>query len=262
MKKRPPFGQNFLADPDIARHIADCAHVTAKDVVVEIGPGHGEMTQYLIEQAQQLIAVELDPKLCSRLQQRFGANERFSLAETDALRYDYSQIGPRFKVVSNLPYYAATHILKRLIQYRTRITDMTVMIQKEVADRICADPGTRDYGSLTVFIRFYCAVERLLEVKKHSFNPPPKIDSTVIRITPLPRPSVRVDDEDAFFRVVHAAFIHKRKTLKNNLTQWHKLFAIDQNKIEMAGIDLSRRGETLTLEEFARISNTVHTQHG
>ena len=136
------------------------------------------------------------------------------------MKYDYGTLGTGYQVVSNLPYYAATHILKRLIHYRSHITRKTVMLQKEVVDRLTAQPGTRDYGSLSVFMQFHCEVERLLEVGKDAFSPKPKIDSSVVTLTPLAQPKVKVDNLKTFFNIVNAAFLHKRKMLKNNLKGW------------------------------------------
>ena len=137
---------------------------------------------------------------------------------------------------------------------------MTVMLQKEVVDRLTAQPGEKEYGSLSVFIQYYCKLERILEVKKECFSPPPKIDSSVIRLTPLPQPKVVVIDENIFFKIVHAAFLHKRKMLKSNLKEWQKQFKTEGGKIKLAEIDLSRRGETLSLQDFASISNHISSK--
>ncbi len=260
MKKRP-LGHNFLVDHEVAREIVRSSRVSGDDHVLEIGPGKGVLTQYLLEKAGSLTAIEVDPKLCAGLRERFGAHENFRLLEADALKYDYTAVGPRFKVVSNLPYYAATHILKRLIEYRSRVADMTVMMQKEVVDRLVAGPGQKEYGSLTVFVQFYTEVERLLEVEKNAFSPPPKIDSSVIKLTPLAQPRVKVEDRQTFFKIVHAAFLHKRKMLKNNLKVWEKQFIKENGTVRLAGIDMARRGETLSLDDFAALSNHIHTHN-
>jgi 16S rRNA (adenine1518-N6/adenine1519-N6)-dimethyltransferase len=260
MKKRP-LGQNFLTDLSIAPEIVQLAGISPDDAVLEIGPGKGVLTQYLLKNATSLTALEIDKKLCHELTQKFGDQSNFQLIEADATKFDYSSAGARFKVVSNLPYYAATHIVKRLIDYRSRITDMTVMLQKEVVDRFVADPGQKEYGSLSVFIQFHCQVERLLEIQKSAFSPPPKIDSSLVKLTPRLVPEVQVEDQDIFFKVVNAAFFHKRKMLKNNLQVWENQFQQDNDKIRLAGIDLSRRGETLSMQDFATLSNYLHTHH-
>jgi len=260
MKKRP-LGQNFLKDPSIAQEIVRLARISLEDPVLEIGPGKGILTQYLLQSANPLTALEIDKKLCGELQQKFSDKDNFRLIEGDAAKFDYGSVRPKFKVVSNLPYYAATHIVKRLIDYRASITDMTVMMQKEVVDRLVAHPGQKEYGSLTVFIQFHCQVERLMEIDKTAFSPPPKIDSSLVKLTPLPCPRVQVDSQQTFFKVVNAAFLHKRKMLKNNLKDWQNHFQPENDQMRLAGIDLSRRGETLSLADFATLSNFIHTHH-
>ncbi|PIQ97191.1 MAG: rRNA methyltransferase [Nitrospinae bacterium CG11_big_fil_rev_8_21_14_0_20_56_8] len=261
MRKKRPLGQNFLIDEEIACEIVRLAHITRDDHVVEIGPGRGILTQYLLEQAGRLTAIEIDPHLCSRLLNRYSTRENFHLIEGDALKFDYGSLGKGLKIVSNLPYYAATHILKRLIAYRDHVAQMTVMLQKEVVDRLAAQPGQKEYGSLSVFLQYHCEPRRVLEVGKAAFSPAPKINSAVIQLTPLdPRP-VQVKSEKIFFSLVHAAFLHKRKMLKNNLGAWQKQFRQDLNRIELAGVDLSRRAETLSLEDFAVLSNHISANH-
>ena len=260
MKKRP-FGQNFLKDSSIARKIVQLAQVSPNDSVLEIGPGKGILTQYLLQNANPLTALEIDNKLCVELRQKFAGKENFRLMEADAAKFDYGRIGSKFKVVSNLPYYAATHIVKRLIDYRAHITDMTVMMQKEVVDRLVAKPGQKEYGSLTVFIQFYCQVKRLMEIDKLEFSPPPKIDSSLVKLTPWSSPQVQVKDQKTFFKIVNAAFLHKRKMLKNNLKDWQNQFQRENDRLHLAGIDLSRRGETLSLADFATLSNFLHPHH-
>ena len=259
--KKQPLGQNFLIDESIAREIVRLAGVSPDQPVVEIGPGKGILTGLLLEQAESLTAIEIDTKLSLALNRRFGSNKNFRLIEADALKYDYGTLGTGYQVVSNLPYYAATHILKRLIHYRSHITRKTVMLQKEVVDRLTAQPGTRDYGSLSVFMQFHCEVERLLEVGKDAFSPKPKIDSSVVTLTPLVQPRVKVDNLKTFFNIIHAAFLHKRKMLKNILKGWENMFSKENGRTELAGIDLNRRGETLSLEDFATLSNHVYSHN-
>lgn len=261
MKRKRPLGQNFLNDDSVAGEIIRLADIRPGGKVLEIGPGRGILTDLLIAKAGSITAIEIDPKLVAGLEKRYRPYPKVSVVQGDALKFDYSCIGKDFQVVSNLPYYAATHIMKRLIHYRSLIHDMTLMLQKEVANRLTAVPGTREYGSLTVFTQFNCKVEKLLDVGKSSFSPPPKIDSTVVKLTPLPHPNVEVKDQDTFFRIVHAAFFHKRKTLKNNFKPLVKSLSIDTKQIESSGIDLSRRAETLSLQDFATISNTVYPKH-
>lgn len=258
MKKRP-LGQNFLIDHNIAQNIIQLARIQPGEHVVEIGPGKGILTQLLLEQADSLTAIELDPRLSRELQNRFGDTPSFKLIEGDAAKFDYSSLGTGIKIVSNLPYYAATHIMKKLIHFRSHIQSMTLMLQKEVVDRLTAEPGMRAYGSLSVYVQYHCQVQRLLEIPNSAFSPPPKIDSSLVGLTPLPQPKVQVEDPKLFFKLVHSAFFHKRKMLKNNLKDWGHLFKEENGQAKLAGIDLSRRGETLSLKDFADLANHVHT---
>lgn len=261
MKKRP-LGQNFLIDLSIAQNIIQLAHIQPGEPVVEIGPGKGVLTQLLIQQADSLTAIELDPQLSQGLQNRFSNTPSFKLVEGDAAKFDYGSLGVGLNVVSNLPYYAATHIMKKLIHYRKHIRSMTLMLQKEVVDRLTAKPGLRAYGSLSVYVHYHCEVQRLLEIPNYAFSPKPKIDSSLISLTPLPQPRVQVEDPKLFFKMVNAAFFHKRKMLKNNLKDWKHLFNENNGEARLAGIDLNRRGETLSLDEFADLANYLHAQNG
>jgi len=260
MKKRP-LGQNFLIDEEAAEKIVEYAGISSEDSVVEIGPGKGVLTQRLADRAGSFIAIEIDPKLYSLMEEEFVSRENVRIILADALKFDFGSLPQPFKVVSNLPYYAATHILKRLIGYRHCIQDMTLMLQKEVVDRFSAEPSTKDYGSLTVFLQYYCDVVRTLEVGKSSFSPPPKVDSSVVKITPLAKPRVQTLDEKVFFKVVHAAFLHKRKMLKNNFKLWNRFFRKEKDRIFLADIDLARRGETLSIQEFADLANFLSEAH-
>ena len=261
MKKRP-LGQNFLIDPGIAQQIIQLAHIQPGEPVVEIGPGKGILTQLLIQQADSLTAIELDPQLSQGLQNRFSNTPSFKLVDGDAAKFDYGSLGVGLNVVSNLPYYAATHIMKKLIHYRKHIRSMTLMLQKEVVDRLTAKPGLRAYGSLSVYLHYHCEVQRLLEIPNYAFSPKPKIDSSLIGLTPLPQPRVQVEDPKLFFKMVNSAFFHKRKMLKNNLKDWKHLFNEKNGQARLAGIDLNRRGETLSLGEFADLANYLHAQNG
>ncbi len=258
MKKRR-LGQNFLIDLNIAHNIVQLAHIQPGETVVEIGPGTGALTQLLLEQTDSLTAIEVDPKLAKDLQNRFGDRPSFKLLEGDAAKFDYSCLGTGINIVSNLPYYAATHIMKRLIHYRNSIRSMTLMLQKEVVDRLVAEPGQRSYGSLSVYVQYYCEVQRLLEIPNTAFSPKPKITSSLIALRPLPQPKVQVENEKLFFKLVHSAFFHKRKMLKNNLKDWQHLFSENNGQTRLAGIDLNRRGETLSLEDFANLANHLHS---
>ena len=260
--RKSPLGQNFLVDPEITQKIIDLANIQPEDNIVEIGPGKGVLTQRLISIIRSLTVIELDPKLCREMENRFGKNSStFRIIEGDAARFDYSSIKSGFKVVSNLPYYAATHIMKKLIHFGSRIQTMTLMMQKEVVDRLTAKPGSKEYSSLSVFVQYHCKVERLLEIPNTAFSPKPKIDSSLFSLEPLPQPKVQVEDPQLFFKIVNASFFHKRKMLKNNLKSWEKYFTYEQGQTRLAGIDLSRRGETLSMSDFANIANHLYTQN-
>ena len=204
-----------------------------------------------------MTAIELDPKLCRKLETRFSDTPSFRIIENDAAKFDYASLEPGFKVVSNLPYYAATHIMKKLIHFGNRIQSMTLMMQKEVVDRLTAEPCNKEYSSLSVYVQYHCKVERLLEIPNTAFSPRPKIDSSLFSLKPLPQPSVQVEDPQLFFKIVNAAFLHKRKMLKNNLKPWEDKF----EQARLAGIDLSRRGETLSMSDFANIANYLHSKN-
>ena len=203
MRKRP-LGQNFLVDSEIAHQIIDLANIQPEDHVVEIGPGKGVLTGRLLPITRSLTAIELDPKLCRELETRFNDNPSFKIIEKDAAKFDYASLESGFKVVSNLPYYAATHIMKKLIHFGSRIQSMTLMMQKEVVDRLTAEPGCKEYSSLSVYVQYHCQVERLLEIPNTAFSPRPKIDSSLFSLKPLPRPSVQVEDPQLFFKIVNA----------------------------------------------------------
>jgi 16S rRNA (adenine1518-N6/adenine1519-N6)-dimethyltransferase len=258
MRKRP-LGQNFLVDSEIAHNIITLANIQSEDHVVEIGPGKGVLTQRLLPIARSLTAIELDPKLCLELESRFSEHSSFKIIEKDATKFDYASLNPGFKVVSNLPYYAATHIMKKLIHFGNRIQSMTLMMQKEVVDRLTAQPCNKEYSSLSVYVQYHCQVERLLEIPNTAFSPRPKIDSSLFSLKPLSQPSVQVEDPQLFFKIVNAAFLHKRKMLKNNLKPWKNQF--EQEQTRLAGIDLSRRGETLSMSDFANMANHLHFQN-
>jgi len=259
MRKRP-LGQNFLVDPEISQKIIELANIQPDDNVVEIGPGKGVLTQQLISITRSLTAIELDPKLCREMEKRFSKDSpSFKIIEGDAAKFDYSSLKSGFKVVSNLPYYAATHIMKKLIHFGSRIQTMTLMMQKEVVDRLTAQPGNKEYSSLSVFVQYHCNIQRLLEIPNTAFSPRPKIDSSLFSLEPLPQPKVEVEDPQLFFKIVNAAFFHKRKMLKNNLKSWKNHFIDEQGQTRLAGIDLSRRGETLSMSDFANMANFLYS---
>ncbi len=250
-------GQNFLYDPSILTRIVEAAGLSSDDTVVEIGPGPGGLTRLLAENVRKVIAIELDKELYLRLRAEFAGYRNVELIQGDAMKFPYERIG-RFKVVSNIPYYITTPIIFRLLEARESLQTMTLTIQKEVAERIAAGPGGKDYGVLSVMVQYHALPEIRFIIPREAFRPAPKVDSAVLHMRILERPSVTVADEKMFFRIVRASFSQRRKTLSNSL----KSFGGNIKELLIkAGIDPGRRAETLSLEEFAVLSDSL-SNHG
>jgi 16S rRNA (adenine1518-N6/adenine1519-N6)-dimethyltransferase len=254
--KRRALGQHFLRDPRVARAIVDVVAPGSRDLVVEIGPGEGALTAELERQAGRVIALEIDPALVAQLRARFAGVE---VVEVDARRWDYRALakgpGGRVLVIGNLPYSVAKPILQSLVEARTAIDEMALMLQREVAERVAASPGGRIYGSLSVLTQLYCDVRVALRVPPGAFRPPPRVESAVLHLRVLPQPRVPIEDERHFHSVVRAAFAHRRKTLANALAGSLGI-AADRVRAAAAaaGIDPGRRAETLTIPEFAALA--------
>jgi 16S rRNA (adenine1518-N6/adenine1519-N6)-dimethyltransferase len=253
-KKR--FGQHFLVSPTILDGILRLAELTPEDVVVEIGAGTGRLTDALAGRVGRLIALELDRDLITPLRQRFADRPHVEIIHADALTFDLDQLPAPIKIVANLPYGTAVAILLRLLNQRSRLRCAVLMLQREVAERLYARPGTKAYGSLTLLTQWYASVEKGFHVPPSAFSPPPRVMSTVVRLIPRPAPPVTAHDEANLFRIIHAAFAQRRKTLANALRHAFQSIepAILRQTLEHSGIAPSRRGETLTLEEFVRLS--------
>jgi 16S rRNA (adenine1518-N6/adenine1519-N6)-dimethyltransferase len=252
------FGQHFLASPAVARRIVDAAGITGEDAVLEIGPGRGILTDLIAERAGWLVAVELDRNLARELAARYHGRRRVRIIQGDFLETVTSAlglpVGGRAVAVSNLPYNAAVPIMERLLENRDRFSRMVLMIQREVAWRMAAGPGTRDYGSLSVFIQAKAEVEKLFDVRPGSFLPPPKVVSTVVRLAPLARRRLAPAEESHFHAFVRACFSYRRKTLGAGLRQALKADKGTVSKIgERSGLDLSRRAESLSIGEFTAL---------
>lgn len=244
-------GQNFLYDPSILGRIIDSAELSREETVVEIGPGPGRLTRLLSERAKKVIAVELDEELYRVLKAELAGYLNVELIHGDALKFPYEDIG-EFKVVANIPYYITTPIIFRLLEAKNNLKSATLTVQKEVAERIAARPGSRDYGVLSIMVQYVSVPEMKFIIPKEAFRPMPKVDSAVIHVKTLNSPAVSVQDEQMFFRVVKTAFSQRRKTLSNSLKALDK----DIREILMkCRIDPSRRPETLSLEEFAKLSD-------
>ena len=257
--RRQALGQHFLRDAGIARSIVDLVAPTGDDLVVEIGPGEGALTAELARRAGRVMALEVDPDLVARLRPRFAGVE---ILEADARGWDYGALaappGGRVLVVGNLPYSVSKPILMALVAARTAIDAMALMLQREVAERVAAAPGSRVYGSLSVLTQIYGDVTLALRVPPGAFRPPPKVESAVIRLDVLRAPRVPLADERRFHVVVRAAFAQRRKTLANALAAGLGR-RVDELRAaaESAGIDPARRAETLTISEFAELARRL-----
>lgn len=261
------FGQNFLTDPRIINRIVEALDPRTDETIVEIGPGKGALTGPLLERAGSLVAIEFDQNLIPLLGDKFNAQPNFKLIQNDALVTDFCDaIGPAIqaRVVANLPYNVATAILQRLIEQRHCLTELVVMLQKEVVDRITAPPGTPERGYLSVFVQTYCEMEKLFDVAPSSFRPAPKVWSSVIRLTLRSGLAGPVRDEKLLWQVVSAGFAQRRKTMLNNLRHApNPLQEIVKSHggasivLCQAEVDLQRRAETLTLDEWTRITRVL-----
>jgi 16S rRNA (adenine1518-N6/adenine1519-N6)-dimethyltransferase len=253
IRAKKSLGQNFLRDPHYLDKIADAAEIGPHDQVLEIGPGLGHLTHVLTRRAQKVLAVEVDDRLIPLLQKEFDATQNFELLHGDALEQDYDSLNGSWKVVANLPYYISTPILQKLILHRSKFKSLTLMLQNEVAERIAALPGGKEYGFLSVLVQLYTVPKILFKVPAGAFTPRPKVDSAVIMLVIRDRPAIPLTNEDFFMRVVKAAFSQRRKTLRNSLKQLDVGKEKMEKILDNTGIDLGRRAETLSLEEFGRL---------
>lgn len=260
------FGQNFLINTGVLEDIIDAAEVTDEDMVLEIGPGIGTMTQYLCENARQVIAVEIDTNLIPILKDTLSAYDNVRIINDDILKVDINELareynnGRPIKVVANLPYYITTPIIMGLFESHVPIESITVMVQKEVADRMQAGPGTKDYGALSLAVQYYSKPQIVVNVPPSCFMPQPKVGSTVISLRRHQQPVVQVEDEKLMFKVIRASFNQRRKTLANGLNNYGGINLTKeqiQQSIEELGVPVNIRGEALSLEQFACLSNIV-----
>lgn len=261
------FGQNFLVDANILKKIISAAEVTKEDCVLEIGPGIGTMTQYLCENAREVIAVEIDKKLIPILQNdTLSSYNNVTLINDDILKVDINAIvqeknnGKPIKVVANLPYYITTPIIMGLFEKKVPLESITVMVQKEVAQRMQVGAGTKDYGALSLAVQYYAKPEMMMTVPASCFIPKPNVDSAVIRLTHYDNPPVSVKDEKKMFDIIHAAFNQRRKTLVNSL---NNAAGLDINKeevlaaLETMELPATIRGEALSLSQFAQLTDSL-----
>ncbi len=258
------FGQNFLIDSHVLEKIVDAAQITDEDCVLEIGPGIGTMTQYLAESAREVVAVEIDRALIPILQDTLSAYDNVTVLNEDIMKVDVGRIvrernqGRPIKVVANLPYYITTPIVMSLLENHVPVQSITIMVQKEVADRMQVGPGTKDYGALSLAVQYYARPEVVAHVPANCFMPRPNVDSTVIRLTRYQKPPVEVQDEKHLFALIRASFNQRRKTLANGLANG---LGISREQVAAAleemGLSATVRGEALTLEQFADLSNLL-----
>lgn len=262
-------GQNFLIDPNILRNIVSHAHLTSESGAIEVGPGIGALTEHLARAAKKVVSFEIDQRLLPVLEDTLSPYDNIKIVHSDILKADVVKVIEEempgiedIMVVANLPYYVTTPILMKLLNDRLPIRGFVVMMQKEVADRITAKPGTKEYGSLSIAIQYYCTAEVAMIVPKTVFMPQPNVDSAVIRLIRHGKPPVEVISEDFLFEVTRASFAQRRKTILNNLqaslSEGKKNKDAILNALEKAGVEPSRRGETLTIEEFGHLADALY----
>jgi 16S rRNA (adenine1518-N6/adenine1519-N6)-dimethyltransferase len=258
-KHKKQFGQNFLNNPRVIAQIVASIRPQPGDHMVEIGPGEAALTAPLLEVVRKLDIIEIDSDLIAPLTRRFGQNPAFHLHHTDALAFDYATLldteEPPLRVVGNLPYNISSPLLFHLLNYAEQIQDMHFMLQKEVVERICAQPGSKTYGRLSVMLQYACETEHLFDVGPENFTPPPKVDSAIVRLIPYPTKPVVADNESVFAQLVKQAFSQKRKTLRNTLKGW-----LNEQQMAECGVESSARAESLTVEQFVRLANLYHRE--
>lgn len=265
------FGQNFLTDTNILRKIVDTAEIDKKVNVIEIGPGIGALTEFLAESAAEVMAFEIDDRLVPILADTLRDFDNVTVVNQDILKVDLTQYIAEFKnpdlpikVVANLPYYITTPILMHLIESGIPFSEFVVMMQREVADRISAQPNTKAYGSLSIAVQYYMTAKVAFIVPRTVFVPAPNVDSAILKMVRRDQPAVAVQDEKFFFKVSKASFVHRRKTLWNNLTSYFGKSEETKGKLtaalERADLSPSVRGEALSLEEFARLADALKSE--
>lgn len=258
-------GQNFLIDENVIQNIIDSAQINQSDFVIEIGPGLGTLTSQLVEKADKVIAIELDQKMVKILQERFSLYSNFQLLNEDVLKVDLKTLIEKentqkcpVKIVANLPYYITTPIIMKLLEEKLPIQNITVMVQKEVADRLTAIPGEKNTGAITYCVYYYCEPKQVMLVPNTSFIPEPKVNSEVIQLNIRQNPPVQLKNETVFFKIVKASFMQRRKTLLNGLTNAGIISKERMREIlNKMQLPETVRGEDLSIEQFAQIANEL-----
>lgn len=255
-------GQNFLIDDGVIRDIVEGANIKENDVVIEIGPGSGALTKELLSIAKEVIAIELDSELIPILKEELKEFDNLTLVNEDVLKIELGEIvkgKENLKLVANLPYYATTPIIAKILKQGINFKSLTVMIQKEVGERMSAKPKAKEYGSLSLLVQYYCDINIIRKVSPSSFMPRPKVDSVIIKLDKLQKPRVNVKNEELFFKIIRTAFNMRRKTMWNVIKS---LSDSDKEKLEgifqISNIDPKRRGETLSVQEFALLSDSLN----
>jgi len=256
-RARKRFGQHFLADPGVVDAIIRAVHPTKEDVIVEIGPGQGAITDALARNAGHLHAIELDRDLVAQLRRQYDGNPNVTVHEADALQFDFSSLGDRIRVVGNLPYNISTPLLFHLLKFRSQILDMHFMLQKEVVARMAAGPGSKAYGRLGIMLGCHLNIESLFDVPPEAFDPPPEVTSAVVRLDPLPPGTFDIHDEARLSTLVTTAFMQRRKTLRNSLKK-----LVDRPDFEALGIDAGQRPEQVSISDYIRLSNYLRQKSG
>ena len=276
IKAKKSLGQNFLTDGSVAHRIIDLVSPNRDEVFIEVGPGTGVLTRMLVDRGGYVVAVEIDPRLVQSLSHSLK-QQNLWLVAADALKLNWPDLitkakdalqafhpdqagSARVRIVANLPYYISTPIIEVFLAMRNQVSDMTLMLQKEVAERITSEPGRKEYGYLSVLVQYYCNASLLFEVPPSAFTPAPKVESAVIRLKVRERPAVQVEDETRFFKLVRAAFSQRRKTILNNLKACAATLKFSRPiaaALEAAGVAAQRRAETLSLAEFASVDQAL-----
>lgn len=268
IKANKSLGQNFLISEHVVQNIIDCSNIEKEDLVIEIGPGLGTLTKYLLEKARKVICIELDKKMIAILKDRFSLYKNFELLNQDILKVDLKELIRKekenncirnVKIVANLPYYITTPIIMKLLEEKLELESITVMIQKEVADRLIAIPGEKDTGAITYSVYYYAESQDILEVPKESFIPEPEVTSKVIKLTIRKNPPVNIEKSEVMFRVIKSAFMQRRKTLLNALVN-SKVFLNKEEGIKiLQGLELDTniRPEKLKIEDYANITRCI-----
>ena len=268
IKANKSLGQNFLINQEVVEAIVESSQISKEDLVIEIGPGLGTLTKYLLETARKVICIELDKKMIKILEDRFSLYENFTLINQDVLKVDLQELIEKekqnkeiknVKIVANLPYYITTPIIMKLLEEQLDLESITVMIQKEVADRLITIPGEKETGAITYSVYYYAQAQGILEVPNSSFIPEPEVTSKVIKLTIRKEPPIEVKSKEVMFRIIKCAFMQRRKTLLNALVNTNVFKNKEQGVqiLSALGIEINSRAEKLTLEDYARMTDLI-----